>query len=346
MNRVNAQYREDMAHCRRALAGGSRSFWLAGKLLPAAALDAATALYAFCRAADDLIDGGGDCSASLEQLKHRLDAIYADEPRGFPEDRVLARLVRLTGLPRAPLDALFEGFSWDLADRRYKTLEELESYGVRVAGSVGLMMAWVLGERRADPLARALDLGIAMQLSNICRDVGEDARLSRVYLPRRSLERHGVDAEAFLQAPQATEGVRKVVAELLERADELYRRAEQGIRCLPWRVQISIRAAARLYREIGRVVAENDCDSVSQRAVVPRRRQLKLLLSSVAAPALDLAALSAPPVRAAESLFVRMPARNGTEDQTRPSQGFVHVLSMLVTLDERRDTDAPDSRQG
>ena len=349
---------EDLDHCRRQLAGGSRSFWLAGRLLPTATLDAATALYAFCRAADDLVDDGADPETALQSLKRRLDAIYESAPEPFPEDRALAALVQSVRLPRAPLDALLEGFRWDVEARRYATLEDVEAYGIRVAGSVGLLMAWILGERRSEPLARAIDLGVAMQLTNICRDVGEDAARGRCYLPLEDLQSLSRPLDAWLARPTVEAPVQASVARLLDRAEVLYRRAEQGIRCLPPRVSGSIRAAARLYREIGRVVAERHYDSVSSRAVVPRLRQLTLLISALPPAARREADLLQPVLPVGRALYdavletrpggapLTMAAAAAEAEREQQPTGFAFMLDRLLELDERRATLSGASKRG
>ena len=193
----------DLNACADLLRGGSRSFFAASLLLPRRVHEPATALYAFCRVADDLIDnGGGDPAAALLALRARLDAAYAGRPRPAAADRALAATVLRHAIPRTLLDALLEGFAWDAAARRYDSLADLEAYAARVAGAVGAMMAMLMGERSAEGVARACDLGIAMQLSNIARDVGEDARAGRLYLPLDWMRAAGIDADAWLAPPR------------------------------------------------------------------------------------------------------------------------------------------------
>ena len=282
--------KSDLRACRALLRGGSRSFFAASLLLPRRVHEPATALYAFCRVADDLIDtgenqGGEDQAFALADLRARLDAAYAGRPRPFPADRALSAVVRRHAVPRALLDALLEGFAWDAAGRRYDTLADLEAYAARVAGTVGAMMAALMGERSADGVARACDLGIAMQLSNIARDVGEDARAGRLYLPLDWLRDEGIDPDAWLAYPSFDPALARVVQRLLHEADRLYRRADFGIAALPRACRPGIGAARHLYSEIGRQVARNGHDSISRRAVVPATRKLGLLARSLTAAA-------------------------------------------------------------
>lgn len=282
----------DLLACRNLLRGGSRSFFAASLLLPRRVHEPATALYAFCRVADDLIDGGdsggdsgGDPAAALAELRARLDAAYAGSPRPVAADRALAAVVLRHAIPRALLDALLEGFAWDAAARRYDSLADLEAYAARVAGAVGAIMAMLMGERSAEGVARACDLGIAMQLSNIARDVGEDARAGRLYLPQDWLRAAGIDPDAWLARPSFGPALAGVIEALLHRADTLYRRADAGIAALPRACRPGIGAARHLYAEIGQQVARHGYDSVARRAVVPPGRKLRLLGRSLSAAA-------------------------------------------------------------
>ncbi len=277
----DASYLTDLGDCRAMLRGGSRTFAAAARLLPRRVHEPATALYAFCRVADDLVDEGGG-AAALTVLRVRLDGVYAGCPEPVPADRALAAVVARHAIPRALLDALLEGFEWDAAGRRYEDLAGLHAYAARVAGTVGAMMALLMGERSAAGVARACDLGIAMQLSNIARDVGEDARAGRLYLPLGWLREAGVDPAAWMAEPVFSPAIGTVVARVLAAAEALYARADAGIAGLPLACRPGIGAARRLYAEIGAEVGRNGCDSVSRRAVVPGRRKLRLLARSVA----------------------------------------------------------------
>ena len=144
-------------------------------------------------------------------------------------------------------EALLEGLAWDAEGRSYETIDELFDYAARVAGAVGVMMALIMGVRSPQALARACDLGVAMQLTNIARDVGEDARLGRIYLPRQWLREAGIDADAWLAKPGLDERLRPIVARLLQEADALYARARAGIALLPANCRPAILAAALIY---------------------------------------------------------------------------------------------------
>lgn len=274
----------DLAACRTLLAEGSKSFALAARLLPPRVRDAATVIYAFCRVADDAIDSDPNASfETVRALRERLLRAYDARPDDHPIDRALSAVVRAERVPFPLLEALLEGFAWDLEARRYETLDDVHAYAARVAGTVGAIMTVLMGPREANVVARACDLGVAMQLTNIARDVGEDAGRGRLYLPAAWLREEGIDPDAFIARPEATPAVRRVIARLLAHADDLYRRADEGISCLPRDVRTSIRAARLIYADIGRVIASRRYDSVSQRAIVSRPRKLWLLLRAVGA---------------------------------------------------------------
>src|SRR5262249_39014200 len=153
------------AACRASIRKGSKSFFAASLLLPREVREAALALYAFCRAADDAVDEGLNLDP-LSQLRERLDRAYARRPLAIAADRAFADVVVRYAIPRAIPEALLEGFEWDARGRRYETLSELVAYAARVAGTVGAMMTCLMGTRDPYVVARACDLGVAMQLTN------------------------------------------------------------------------------------------------------------------------------------------------------------------------------------
>lgn len=275
----------DLEACKAILARGSKSFALASLLLPRRVRDPAAALYAFCRVADDAIDGAprGAGLAALDDLRGRLDRVASGSPDDDPVDRALARVMAQHHLPRAPLDALLEGFEWDLEGRRYETIESLFAYAARVAGTVGVAMTFLMDRRDPRVLARACDLGVAMQLSNIARDVGEDARNGRVYLPEAWLRAVGLSADAILARPEPSPALSSVVARLVSEAEVLYRRADAGVPALPRDCRPAIRAARLVYSDLHRVIARRGFDTVSSRAFVSKPRKLWLVGRAFAA---------------------------------------------------------------
>ncbi len=324
----------DLAACRALLRAGSRSFHLASLLLPARARLPAQALYAFCRVADDLVDRDPDPAAGLARLHERLAAIYAGRPGPHPVDRAMADLAFGLALPRALPEALLEGFGWDLEGRRYPDLPDLRAYAARVAGAVGAMIAVLVGVREPALLARACDLGVAMQLTNVARDVAEDARRGRLYLPLSWLTAEGLDPEAFLARPVGSPALRRVVARLLAEAERLYRRAESGLSGLPSGLRPGLRAARLLYAEIGRELARRGFDPLAGRAVVSAPRRLGLLLAAFLAPAERRAIDPSPPLP--EAAFLVEAARRAPLPPRPETRGLVWVIELFARL-ERRD---------
>ena len=329
----------DRASCRALLRTGSRTFFAASHLLPKRVREPATALYAFCRLADDAVDleerTDGRIGA-LIRLRARLDRAYRGDPLPIAADRAFTDTVRRFAIPRELPEALLEGLAWDAEGRRYETLADLHAYAARVAGTVGVMMAIIMGVRDHAALARACDLGAAMQLTNIARDVGEDARNGRLYLPLAWLREAGIDADAWLAAPAFTPTIGALVARLLGEADRLYHAGERGIADLPLTCRPGIRAARLLYAEIGHEVARMDHDSISARAVVPTTRKLRLL------------ARAATPRRYGNSDLVQRPALAEARfliEAVQPATGSTRValrdqpmwvLDLFERVEERR----------
>ncbi len=257
---------DDLEHCRAVIRTGSLSFHAASKLLPSKVRDPALALYAFCRLADDEVDEGTNKGEAVLQLQERLDLVYAGTPRNAPEDRAFAAVCEEFEMPRALPEALLEGLAWDAVERRYHSLSDVRSYSARVASAVGAMMCVLMRVRDADALARACDLGVAMQLTNIARDVGEDARAGRIYLPLDWLEDAGLKPAEFMANPKASPEVRRMVKRLLAEARRLYIRSETGIGSLPLKARTGIYAARYIYAAIGTQLARKGHNSIDHRA--------------------------------------------------------------------------------
>lgn len=292
----------DLAACRQMIRAGSRTFYTASQLLPEPVRDAAFSLYAFCRVADDMIDTSSDMRGAISSLERRLDGIYRLRPGPYPADRAFAEIVAQFAIPRALPEALLEGFCWDVNGRQYDDLSGLNAYAVRVAGTVGAMMSIIMGRRDPIAIARACDLGVAMQYTNIARDVGEDARSGRLYLPKEWLVEAGIDPRSWLKNPSHSPELACVIALLLSEAAKLYRRAAVGIALLPPRCRGAVHASSLIYSEIGRDIERQGHDSVSRRAVVPRHRKLTLLAAAAAASVKRVTVVELPPLPEAQFL--------------------------------------------
>jgi phytoene synthase len=211
----------------------------------------------------------------VSRLRSELSLVFAGEPQRDPVLAAYQDVVHRHGIPRVYSDDLIAGMAMDVGRVRYRTFAELLVYCYRVAGTVGLMMAHVMKVRDGAALGRAAHLGIAMQLTNICRDVAEDEGRGRVYLPQELL---GGD---FLPSRNAVATAR-TVRELLRRADGFYRSGDAGLTRLPFRCAVAIRAARLIYAEIGTVLRRRRFDVFRGRAVVSRFKKLWLLVVALA----------------------------------------------------------------
>jgi len=328
----------DLEACTQLMRGGSKSFFAASRLLPARLRPPAIALYAFCRLADDAIDEGTDPVLAMADLKSRLTAIYAGRPGAEDADRALTVVVHRYGIPCGLLEALLDGFLWDSQGRRYETLADVEAYGARVAGTVGAMMSIIMGASTDTAIARASELGVAMQLTNIARDIGDDARMGRLYIPRAWFREIGMDADAWLAEPVFDSRIAGFTQRLLLRADALYRRGEFGLAELPWDCRPAIQAARLVYAEIGKQLEREGLNSVSHRTVVSTARKLALIAraTAVAVKAPALPAVSLSPVPAIHYLVdIVSRERHPLVDQqpwTVPSRSFDERVEWMVDL--------------
>lgn len=245
----------------------ARSFYLASRFLPADVRADAAALYAFCRHVDDLADEAPDPSAARVDLD-ALDAEVAGErpPRALVE--TLFDVADRRGMALTFARELIGGCRSDLEPVEIPDDDALVAYGYAVAGTVGGLMCGVLGVTHARALRHAVDLGIAMQLTNICRDVAEDARRGRVYLPRNRLLAAGTSPEAVRAGTAGEAEVMTVVRQVLDVADARYASAREGFRYIPLRQRFAIAVAARVYRQIGRRLVRRG-GVLAGRTVVP-----------------------------------------------------------------------------
>jgi phytoene synthase len=258
----------------------SRSFSLAARLLAPGPRARAENLYAWCRGTDDAIDLAATRNAALSalnELHESLDAIYAGRAIEGPAARALASVVRDCALPRKYPEELLAGMAMDVLGTRYETAGELELYCHRVAGVVGLMMCHALGVRDDRALPHAAHLGIAMQLTNVARDVAEDWSRGRLYLPHEWLAGTITEGEPLDDAITAP-AIRRV----LQLADRYYASGDRGLHYLDSRSRIAIQVARRVYSAIGERIARNGYRASAGRAVVSDGKKAWLALGSVA----------------------------------------------------------------
>jgi phytoene synthase len=269
---------------------GSKSFAAASRLFGRAMREDAWMLYAWCRHCDDVVDGqvAGHASpaATADTPEQRLDTLFMQTrralagpplPGGPPQDAAFtgfARVVARHQIPhRYPLE-LLRGFAMDVEGARYRTLDDTLRYGYHVAGVVGIMMAMVMGVSPEDKpvLDRACDLGLAFQLTNIARDVLDDARLGRVYLPSDWLDAAGIPL-AQIAEPRHRAALAGVAARLLDAAEPYYASAGAGLSALPPRAAWAVATARGVYREIGTRLRAQGEAGLEHRVVVPGHRK-------------------------------------------------------------------------
>ena len=270
-------------YSRTAIVKGSKSFSAASLLLDRQSRTGAQMLYAWCRHCDDQIDSQQDGFAAhgpsapsrdtLDYLRMETRRALAGEPVDHPAFVAFQQVVERHGIPhRYPME-LLEGFAMDVDSYSYRKLDDTLLYCYHVAGVVGVMMAYVMGVKNGDALLRAADLGIAFQLTNISRDVMDDARMGRVYLPTDLLKAAGVPPEEILEVEHRA-GVFEVVQRLLTEADGYYDSALFGLPKLGWRAAWGIATARYVYRYIGRLVIGRGAAAWDERAVVSGGRKL------------------------------------------------------------------------
>ena len=332
---------DDLEHCRAAIRTGSLSFHAASRLLPTKVRDPALVLYAFCRLADDEVDEGNHKGHAVLTLQERLDWAYAGTPRNTPEDRAFAAIIEEFEMPRALPEALLEGLAWDAVGRQYASLSQLRDYAARVASAVGAMMCVLMRVRDPHALARACDLGVAMQLTNIARDVGEDALAGRLFLPQDWLAEAHIDPASFLRDPLPNPEIRQMVARLLAEADRLYLRSESGIGALPRQARMGIWAARLIYAGIGTQVRRQGCDSISMRAHTSKAQKLGWMAKAGLWAAGDCimprsAVIYAPPL--AETAFLVDAASRAAQHPSR-TKALLDVLADLRTREIALGTD-------
>ena len=269
---------------RLSIEAGSKSFAAAARLFDPVTRDSARLFYAWCRHCDDVIDGQVSGQGQVDQGRSSAErlAILEDQTRSAlagsvmpdPAFAALQRVARQHAIPEHLPLAILDGFRMDVDRRTYATLSDLLAYCYGVAGAVGVTMAIIMGVKpdESDTLDRACDLGLAFQLTNIARDVMDDARSGRVYLPGELFGR-GEVAPAFVLDPAHRASVVTATRSLLEYSDRYYASARVGIARLPWRSAWAVATALRVYREIGtRVRAASD--PWAERQSVPAWRKL------------------------------------------------------------------------
>jgi 15-cis-phytoene synthase len=286
-----ASLEESFELCRQVTAHYAKTFYLATLLMPEAKRQAIWAIYVWCRRTDELVDGpeaGQTTLSTLDTWEQRLEDVFADRPHDAA-DQALADTIQQFPLDIQPFRDMIAGQRMDLYRSRYETFEDLHLYCYRVAGTVGLMSAAIMGLEShndrlqvpwrkpypadANPHDQAVALGVAKQLTNILRDVGEDARRGRIYLPQEDLDRFNY-TDADLLKGVVDERWQQLMRFQIQRARKYYAEAEIGVQILNRDARWPVWSALMLYRQILDVIERNHYDVFTRRAFVPKSRQL------------------------------------------------------------------------
>ncbi len=251
-------------HCEQITKIHSRTFYLASALLPAPKRQAVRALYAFCRLSDDQVDRANN-DPRLALLAWRQEALAIHPPQDNPVALAWADTMARYRIPRRYAEQLIEGVGRDLDQNRYRNFEELSSYCYGVASTVGLMAMHIIGFSGPEAIPYALKLGVALQLTNILRDVAEDWRAGRIYLPMEELDRFGL-AEQDIHEGRTDARWKEFLRFQIERNRRLYAEAMPGIAMLNPDGRLAIAAAAELYRAILDDIELHEGDVFTRRA--------------------------------------------------------------------------------
>jgi 15-cis-phytoene synthase len=293
--------------CRGMITKGSKSFSLAARLFDSETRDAAFFLYGWCRYCDDQVDQAG-MEESREQLEQRLRTLAEATRSAFSgaaqEQAVfiaMQYIVRRYSIPAHYALELIEGMAMDARATRYQTFNDLLLYCYRVAGTVGLMMSHVMGLRDEQALKHAADLGMAMQLTNIARDITEDAEMGRIYLPIQWIEEAGMVPEE-IAAPKNRQKLALVTRRLLREAERYYVSGDAGLWHLSFRSACAVAAARHVYAAIGSLLLLKGSSAWDQRTYVTGPQKMSAILGGMvqvlaSIPARMIRPWSAAPIR-------------------------------------------------
>jgi 15-cis-phytoene synthase len=283
---LTTEVRAALDECREIITKGSKSFSLAAKLFDAQTRDAAIFLYGWCRYCDDQVDEAGksgnrnELERRLKELRERTASAFSLEPQQEPVFVALQYIVHRYGIPAHYASELIEGMAMDVRGTRYANLRELLLYCYRVAGTVGLMMSHVMGLREESALKHAADLGMAMQLTNIARDITEDAAMGRIYLPLDWLDEANIPFDE-IAAPANREKLAVITLRLLREAERYYRSGDAGLWHLSFRSACAVSAARHVYSEIGSLLLKRGARAWDRRTYVTGSRKLWVVLRGV-----------------------------------------------------------------
>jgi phytoene synthase len=262
----------------------AKTFYFASRFLPPEKKNACYAIYAFCRYIDDLVDKNlmrslsseeslEKLSEAVDEWRQHLQALYNGEFIDHPIMIALKDTISRFGIPENLPNELIDGVNMDMSKTRYENFEDLKVYCYKVASVVGLMTTYVFGFRDEKTFSYAVDLGIAMQMTNILRDVKEDAMGGRIYLPKEEMDQFGYSEEDLMKFT-LNRNFRELMHYQISRATEYYDTADKGIQMLNRDSRVTVGLMSRNYRKILQIIQENDFNVFGKRTYVPIHRKL------------------------------------------------------------------------
>ncbi|GAC1394019.1 MAG: phytoene/squalene synthase family protein [Ktedonobacteraceae bacterium] len=282
------QVMEAYDYCRRVTQRASKTFYWGSVFLPQPKRRAVWAIYALCRIVDDIVDeemhpdtpqvghlsGSSTPKRELDYWRHALACVYQ---RGGGNENLVqiawSDLLEHYPVPLAPVLELLDGVEMDLTINRYQSFDELYLYCYRVAGTIGLLTSPIFGYQDETALQHAVDLGVALQLTNILRDIGEDAKRNRIYLPQDEMQHFGY-TEDDLMREVVNDAFCELVRFQMARADNYYQRSQPGISLLSQDCRLAVRLSGTLYRGILDRIQLNSYNVFTKRASVPLKTKL------------------------------------------------------------------------
>ncbi len=275
-------------YCRKVTQRASKTFYWGSVFLPPPKRRAVWAVYALCRVIDDIVDescvpaisrpghlvGSPSLENALAYWRESLQRIYAGQRLDeHPIQLAWFDMLERFPVPVEPVLDLLKGVEMDLAVNRYETFDDLYLYCYRVAGTVGLLTSPIFGYSHEAALSHAVNLGVALQLTNILRDVGEDALLNRIYIPQDEMRRFGYSEEE-LKAGVVNKAFCELMRFQMARAEDYYQRSQSGISLLSADCRLAVRLSGTLYRRILDRIQTNNYNVFTKRARVPLKTKL------------------------------------------------------------------------
>jgi len=285
MKFMNETNRAQFKYARSSTAHYAKSFYFSAAMLPKEKRWATYALYGFCRFVDNLIDNPRERTPA--EIKHELNFLRREISIGYrtgesehPVLKPFLSVAKHYQIKKEYALELIKGVLMDIEKQRYENFDELYLFAYRVAGVVGLMMTPILGYKNPEAMEHAEKLGVAMQLTNILRDVKEDKNMGRIYLPQEEIRQFGVDPDDIYNE-RMTDAMHNLMKFQIERAHQYYEEADTGIKMLDHDAQFAIYSASKIYRGILRKIELQNYNPFLGRVFVPNGKKMSIVAGEV-----------------------------------------------------------------